>query len=167
MAEFIRLLEEHETHRFMPMRELYDPQQEEVYEAAGEYLIEEYEFSGVLNAEYRMLIELNNGGLVEFECGADPEVKIDEGSVCTGLDRAAYAMANLSDFKEFAYEAMVDAWRAHFEVNPVSKPEANAFIAEMLAKDLIEGGVVDIDKDEALNLCKGALLEAEYLPSDD
>lgn len=161
MGIFVRNLTEDEANTYMPMRELYEPQQDEVYEAAGEYLVEAYEFDGALDDEYHMLVRLSDDRLVEFECGVIGDVSKQE----TDEEDAEFKESLLDDekYKSLLYKSMVEAWRICI-YEQAGRGKHNNRIAGVLARDLAEKDMLDIDEEDALNLCLSALLEAEYFP---
>lgn len=67
MAEVLRALNPDEARRFMPMQEMYEPQQREVYEAAGEHIMTLYELNGCHAEDHGdLLLQLNDGYYVAF-----------------------------------------------------------------------------------------------------
>lgn len=69
MAEVIRVLTQEEKGNYMPFCELLNRGRDEVYEAAGAYLMMAYEVDGYITMPADFLIELSMGTKVSFFCG--------------------------------------------------------------------------------------------------
>jgi hypothetical protein len=74
MAEVIRDLSEQEKGAYMPFCELLDRERNEVYEAAGAYLLMAYEIDGSVPSNADLLIKLGNDTKIHFFFGESLQI---------------------------------------------------------------------------------------------